>query len=547
MFCYQCEQTAKGTGCDVFGVCGKDPKTAALQDLLLHVAKGISMFAHRAAVLGAQDPVVDKYVIEALFTTVTNVNFDPLRLEGILRRGASVKAKAKALYEAAALKAGQAPEALSGPADWTPAADLNGLIAQGEAVVINKDLPTRGADLLGLEYLIVYGLKGMAAYADHALVLGKEDSKVTAFFHEALDFLTHPNLGVDALLGMALRCGEINIRIMELLDEANTGAYGHPVPTPVRITAVKGKAILVSGHDLKDLEELLKQTEGTGINIYTHGEMLPTHGYPGLKKYKHFVGNYGGAWQDQQKEFAAFPGAILMTTNCIQKPADSYKARIFTCGLVAWPGVVHIADRNFKPVIDAALAAPGFPADEPEKTILVGFGRNAVLGAAPKVIELVQAGKIKHFFLIGGCDGAKSGRNYYTELATQVPKDCIILTLACGKYRFNKLDFGDIEGIPRLLDIGQCNDAYSAVRIAMALADAFKTDVNGLPLSLILSWYEQKAVCILLSLLFLGIRNIRIGPSAPAFLTPAVFQVLHDKLNLMPITTPEADLKAILG
>ena len=547
MFCYQCEQTAKGTGCDVFGVCGKDPKTAALQDLLLHVAKGISMYAHRAAVLGAQDPVIDKYVIEALFTTITNVNFDPERLAGIIRQGAEVKAKAKVLYEAAALKAGKASETLAGPAAWTPAADLNGLIAQGEAVPVNKGVPTRGADLVGLENLIVYGLKGMAAYADHAWILDKQDAKVNAFFHEALDFLTQPDLGVDALLGMALRCGEVNIRIMELLDEANTGTYGHPVPTPVRITAVKGKAILVSGHDLKDLEELLKQTEGTGINIYTHGEMLPTHGYPGLKKYKHFVGNYGGAWQDQQKEFAAFPGAILMTTNCIQKPAESYKGRIFTCGLVAWPGVVHITDRNFKPVIDAALAAPGFPEDEPEKTILVGFGRNAVLGAAPKVIELVQAGKIRHFFLIGGCDGAKSGRNYYTDLATQVPKDCVILTLACGKFRFNKLEFGDIEGIPRLLDVGQCNDAYSAVRIAMALADAFKTDVNGLPLSLVLSWYEQKAVCILLSLLFLGVRNIRIGPSAPAFLTPAVFQVLHEKLNLMPITTPEADLKAILG
>ena len=547
MFCYQCEQTAKGTGCDVFGVCGKDPKTAALQDLLLHAVKGTSMYAHRAALLGAADPAIDKFVIEALFTTVTNVNFDPFRLEEILRQGAGIKARAKALYEAAAVKAGKVPENLTGPAEWTPAHDLDALIAQGEAVVINKDVATRGADLVGLEYLIVYGLKGMAAYADHAQVLGQTDPKVYAFFHEALAFLTKPDLGVDALLGMALRCGEVNIRIMELLDTANTGTYGHPVPTPVRVTAVKGKAILVSGHDLKDLEELLKQTDGKGINIYTHGEMLPTHGYPGLKKYRHFVGNYGGAWQDQQKEFAAFPGSILMTTNCIQKPAESYKARIFTSGLVAWPGVVHIADRNFKPVIEAALAAPGFPADEPEKTILVGFGRNAVLGAAPKVIELVKAGKIKHFFLIGGCDGAKSGRNYYTDLATQVPKDCVILTLACGKFRFNKLEFGDIGGIPRLLDIGQCNDAYSAVRIAMALADAFKTDVNGLPLSLVLSWYEQKAVCILLSLLFLGIRNIRIGPSAPAFLTPAVFQVLHEKLNIMPITTPEADLKAILG
>ena len=547
MFCYQCEQTAKGTGCDAFGVCGKDPKTAALQDLLVHLTKGVSMYARRAGALGAQDAAVDKFVIESLFTTITNVNFDPVRLEQILREGVAVRNTAKALYEAAALKAGAAPEKLTGPAVWQPAADLDGLVAQGEELVLSKELAVRGADLVGLENLILFGLKGMAAYADHARVLGIVDSKVNAFFHEALDFLTQPDLGVDALLGMALRCGEINIRVMEILDEANTGTYGHPVPTPVRINAIKGKAILVSGHDLKDLEELLKQTEGTGINIYTHGEMLPTHGYPGLKKYGHFVGNYGGAWQDQQKEFAAFPGAILMTTNCIQKPAESYKSRIFTCGLVAWPGVVHIADRNFKPVIDAALASPGFPETEPEKTILVGFGRNAVLGAAPKVIELVQAGKIRHFFLIGGCDGAKSGRNYYTDLATQVPKDCVILTLACGKYRFNKLEFGDIEGIPRLLDIGQCNDAYSAVKIALALADAFKTDVNGLPLSLVLSWYEQKAVCILLSLLFLGVRNIRIGPSAPAFLTPAVFQVLHDKLNLMPITTPEQDLKAILG
>ena len=547
MFCYQCEQTAKGTGCDIFGVCGKDPKTAALQDLLLYLTKGVSMFARRAADLGAQDPVVDKFVIESLFTTITNVNFDPTRLEGIIRAGVAVRETAKSLYEAAAVKAGATVEQLTGPAAWQPAATLEGLVAQGEELVLSKDLAARGADLVCLENLILFGLKGMAAYADHARVLGIVDLKVNAFFHEALDFLTQPNLGVDALLGMALRSGEVNIRVMEILDEANTGTYGHPVPTPVRINAVKGKAILVSGHDLKDLEELLKQTEGSGINIYTHGEMLPTHGYPGLKKYNHFVGNYGGAWQDQQKEFAAFPGSILMTTNCIQKPAESYKSRIFTCGLVAWPGVVHIVDRNFKPVIDAALAAPGFAETEPEKTILVGFGRNAVLGAAPKVIELVQAGKIRHFFLIGGCDGAKSGRNYYTDLATQVPKDCVILTLACGKFRFNKLEFGDIEGIPRLLDIGQCNDAYSAVKIALALADAFKTDVNGLPLSLVLSWYEQKAVCILLSLLFLGVRNIRIGPSAPAFLTPAVFQVLHDKLNLMPITTPEQDLKAILG
>ena len=547
MFCYQCEQTAKGTGCDVFGVCGKDPKTAALQDLLVHAVKGISMYAHRARQLGAKDHAVDLFVVEALFTTVTNVNFDPERLAGILREAAAMKTTAKALYESAAAKAGKTPEKLTGPAEWTPASDLAGLVAQGESVVANHEMTTKGADIVGLEYLIIFGLKGMAAYADHAQVLNVEDDGVYAFFHEAIDFLTKPGLAAGDYLGMALRCGEVNIRIMEMLDQGNTDTYGHPIPTPVRVTAVKGKAILVSGHDLKDLEELLKQTEGTGINIYTHGEMLPTHGYPGLKKYSHFVGNYGGAWQDQQKEFAAFPGAILMTTNCIQKPADTYKDRIFTCGLVAWPGVTHISDRNFKPVIEAALKATGFAESEPEKTILVGFGRNAVLGAAPKVIELVQAGKIKHFFLIGGCDGAKSGRNYYTEFAQKVPKDAVILTLACGKYRFNKLEFGDIDGIPRLLDIGQCNDAYSAVKIALALADAFKTDVNSLPLSLVLSWYEQKAVCILLSLLFLGIKNIRIGPSAPAFLTPAVFQILHEKFNIMPITTPDEDLKAILG
>jgi hydroxylamine reductase len=334
---------------------------------------------------------------------------------------------------------------------------------------------------------------------------------------------------------------------MGLLDAANTGAYGDPVPTPVRVTPVKGKAILVSGHDLKDLEELLRQTEGKGINVYTHGEMLPAHGYPRLKKYRHLAGNYGGAWQDQRKEFEEFPGSILMTTNCIQKPADSCKGRLFTCGLVAWPGVKHIAGRQFAPVIQAALAAPGFPADEPEKTILVGFGHAAVMGVAGAVIDAVKAGTIRRFFLIGGCDGAKSGRNYYTDFARRVPEDCVILTLACGKYRFNKLPFGDIGGIPRLLDVGQCNDAYSAIQIAVALAKAFHCGVNDLPLSMVLSWFEQKAVCILLTLLYLGIRNIRLGPSLPAFISPAVLKVLVEKFNIMPVTTPEADLKAILG
>jgi hydroxylamine reductase len=333
---------------------------------------------------------------------------------------------------------------------------------------------------------------------------------------------------------------------MELLDQAHTSAFGHPVPTPVRVEPVKGKCILVSGHDLKDLELLLQQTEGKGINIYTHGEMLPAHGYPGLKQYPHLVGNYGGAWQDQKDEFARFPGAILMTTNCIQEPAESYQRQIFTTGLVAWPGVQHVANGNFAPVIEAALAAPGFTADGPDQTILVGFGHNAVLDVADQVVDAVKSGAIKHFFLVGGCDGARSGRDYYTEFAEAVPSDCVILTLACGKYRFNKLDFGTIGGIPRLLDIGQCNDAYSAIQIAVALSEAFDCGVNDLPLSMVLSWYEQKAVAILLTLLHLGIRNIRLGPTLPAFVTPSVLQVLVDKFNLMPIQTVEADLGAIL-
>ena len=421
------------------------------------------------------------------------------------------------------------------------------MIKQGESVSIEKRTAALGADIAGTQDLILLGLKGMAAYADHARILGKEDEAVYAFIHEALDFLVDPDPTMAELLGYTLKTGEVNLRVMELLDAANTGAYGTPVPTPVRITAVKGKAILVSGHDLKDLDALLKETEGKGVNVYTHGEMLPAHGYPGLKKYKHLAGNYGGAWQDQRAEFDAFPGAILMTTNCIQKPKDTYKARIFTSGLVAWPGVEHIADQDFKPVVEAALAAPGFAADEPEKTILVGFGHGAVLGVAGQVIEAVKTGAIKRFFLIGGCDGAKSGRNYYTEFAQAVPKDCVVLTLACGKYRFNKLGFGTIGGLPRLLDIGQCNDAYSAIKIAGALAGAFNCTVNDLPLSLVLSWYEQKAVCILLTLLHLGIKNIRLGPSLPAFVTPAVLKVLVEKFAIKPITTVEADLKAALA
>jgi len=545
MFCYQCEQTAQGKGCTKIGVCGKDPEVAALQDLLVYAAKGIALYAHRARKLGAADRDVDVFVTEALFTTVTNVNFDAARMEAMLVKAAAVKEKARALYEAAAGKAGARIEALHGPAAWKPS-DRRAMVAEAASVGIEARRGKAGADVTGLQELLTYGLKGMAAYADHAQILGQEDPEVYGFFHEALDFLTRETPTVDDLLAMNLKCGEVNLKVMGLLDAANTGAYGNPQPTPVRVEPRKGKAIVVSGHDLKDLEELLKQTEGKGINIYTHGELLPAHGYPALKKYKHLAGNYGGAWQDQQKEFDAFPGAILMTTNCLQKPREAYKARLFTCGLVAWPGVTHIANRDFSPVIESALEAPGFPRDGADKTILVGFGHNAVMNVAGAVVEAVKTGAVKHFFLIGGCDGAKPGRNYYTEFAEAVPKDCVILTLACGKYRFNKLDFGSIGGIPRLLDVGQCNDAYSAIQIAVALAKAFGTDVNSLPLSMILSWYEQKAVCILLTLLHLGIRNIKLGPSLPAFVTPAALNVLVKTFAIGPTTTVQADLAAAL-
>ncbi|HEV58743.1 MAG TPA: hydroxylamine reductase [Phycisphaerales bacterium] len=545
MFCYQCEQTAKGTGCTKMGVCGKDPQTSDLQDLLIHACKGIAWHAHKARQGGKADREIDRFVVESLFTTVTNVNFDPARLEEWIQRADQVLDKARRLSGIT--------EAAPSEAAWKPAVDHAGLLDQARQVGIDKRKAELGDTIAGLQELLVYGLKGTAAYADHAALLGHEDDAVYAFFHEALAFLTTEEATqVDPLLGMILRAGEVNLRVMELLDAANTGAYGHPEPTTVRVTPVKGKAIVVSGHDLRDLQMLLEQTEGKGINVYTHGEMLPCLAYPELKKHKHLVGNYGGAWQDQQKEFDAFPGAILMTTNCIQKPRDGYKGRIFTTGLVAWPGVTHVAadadgHKDFTPVIEAALAAPGFTVDAPEKTITIGFGHEAVMGVADKVIDAVKAGQIRHFFLVGGCDGAKSGRNYYTELAQAIPDDCVILTLACGKYRFNKLAFGDIGGIPRLLDVGQCNDAYSAIRIAQALADAFGCGVNDLPLSLVLSWYEQKAVCILLTLLYLGIQNIRLGPSLPAFITPEVLNVLVDKFNIAPIGTVEADLKAILG
>ena len=547
MFCYQCEQTGKGTGCTKRGGCGKDADTAALQDLLIHAVKGLSMYAHRARTLGVKDHETDVFTAEALFATLTNVNFDPERIRSLILTAHDLREQMRSTYEQACRGIGRQPESLAGPAAWSPSDTLEGLVSQGQEVTIPKRKEALGEDTTGLQELLTYGLKGMAAYADHAQILGFTDEDVYAFIHQALDCLAGEPTSVDDLVAWCLKCGEVNLRAMELLDAAHTSTYGDPVPTQVRIEPLKGKAILISGHDLKDLEELLKQTEGKGVKIYTHGEMLPAHGYPKLKKYKHLVGNYGGAWQLQRREFDAFPGAILMTTNCIQAPTDAYRGRIFTSGVVGYPGVTHIADRNFQQVIEAALAAEGFTEDGPDTAITVGFGHATVLGLAEKVVAAVKQGKIRHFFLIGGCDGAKPGRSYYTDFAQAVPDDCVILTLACGKYRFNKLDFGEVAGMPRLLDIGQCNDAYSAIRIALGLAEAFDTDVNGLPLSLILSWFEQKAVVILLTLLHLGIKNMRLGPSLPAFVTPPVLKVLHDQFNLQPISTPAEDLRAILG
>ena len=547
MFCYQCEETAKGTGCTVKGVCGKTPEVAALQDLLIYALKGISKYAHRARQFGLTDNDLDRFTLEALFTTVTNVNFDTQRMQGMLLKAGRYKELGKKLYMEGCEREGQQSEQFDGPAAWEPAATVDDLVSQGLAVSIEKRIADRGADLTGLEELLTYGLKGTGAYADHALILGQEDDEVYAFMHEALDALTRTDTTVEELLGLNLRCGEVNLKVMGMLDKANTDAYGDPVPTVVRTTPIKGKAILVSGHDLKDLEELLKQTEGKGINVYTHSEMLPANAYPGLNKYKHLAGNYGGAWHAQVKEFAAFPGSIVMTTNCIQKPTDDYIDRIFTCGLVAFPGVKHVENSDFTPAIEAALAQPGFGADAEEKTITIGFGHNAVLGVADRVVEAVKEGKIKHFFLIGGCDSRHEGRSYYTDFAAAVPDDCVILTLACGKYRINHLDYGDIGGIPRLLDMGQCNDAYSAIQVAVALAKAFDCGVNDLPLSLIITWYEQKAVCILLTLLSLGVKNIRLGPKLPAFVTPTALNVLVEKFNIMPITTVEQDMADILG
>ena len=538
MFCFQCEQTAKGEGCTKIGVCGKQPDVAALQDLLIYVVKGLSQVALAGRKAGVKDPRTDRFTCEAIFSTLTNVDFDPDRFVAMIHEGVQLRDRLKADLPS------DVPA--TGPAGFVPAASRQELVAQGERVGV-PSAEAVDPDIRSLRELLVYGIKGVAAYADHARILGQEDDAVYQFIYEGLAATLDDGLGVNDLVGLALKCGEVNLRAMELLDAGNTGVYGHPVPTAVPLGHKKGKALLVSGHDLKDLELILQQTEGKGIFVYTHGEMLPTHGYPGLKKYAHFYGHYGTAWQNQAREFAQFPGAIVMTTNCIQKPKESYQENIFTTGLVGWPGVNHIADKDFTPAIDAALRMEGFADDDPGKSVMVGFARNAVLGVAGQVIEAVKSKAIRHFFLVGGCDGAKPGRDYYTRLVEQIPGDCVVLTLACGKFRFFDKDLGDIGGIPRLLDVGQCNDAYSAVKIATALAEAFECGVNDLPLSMILSWYEQKACAILLTLLHLGVRNIRLGPSLPAFISPNVLNVLVENFNIMPISTPEQDLAAILG
>jgi len=548
MFCYQCEQTAKGEGCTKIGVCGKQPDVSDLQDLTAYALRGMAMMAQKARETDNRLPEADEFIPAILFSTLTNVNFDANYFIGTIRQICRFRDEYRAMVE----NTGRDLDLPEGPATFDPAPDLEGLLLQARKHGL-LGYPTDNKDVRSLMHTVLFGLKGIAAYTDHAQVLGKKDTTIYDFFHDALAAgWDGKERSLEDWVHLALETGEMNVRAMGLLDAANTGTYGDPQPTKVPLGHKAGKCIAVSGHDLKDLEMLLEQTEGKSISIYTHGEMLPCHGYPSLKKFPHLYGNYGTAWQNQQKEFSSFPGAILMTTNCLQRAQKAYEGNIFTTGVVGWPGVTHITSgpkghKDFTPVIERALELPGWPEDENKGFVHVGFAHKTVLSIADKIIDAVKSGKIRHFFLVGGCDGAKPGRNYYTKFVEQVPKDCIVLTLACGKYRFYDKDLGEAAGLPRLLDVGQCNDSYSAVQIALALAKAFDTDVNGLPLSIICSWYEQKAVAILLSLLHLGIKNIRLGPSLPAFITPNVLDVLVKNFNIQPITTPEEDLKAILG
>lgn len=526
MFCFQCEQTAGCTGCTGnAGVCGKKADTANLQDNLTGALIGL------ARAVGSNQPArgTNLLMLEGLFTTITNVNFNDETLTALI---AKVHAE-KALY---ADGCADCPSACGKNDDY----DMRTLWDDNE-------------DVRSLKSLILFGLRGMAAYAYHAFVLGYADEEVNRFFFEGMTAIGE-DFDVPTLLPIVLKVGEINLKCMALLDAANTGTYGTPVPTSVPMTVEKGPFIVISGHDLHDLKQLLDQTAGKGINIYTHGEMLPAHGYPKLKQYPHLKGNFGTAWQNQQKEFDNIPAPILFTTNCLMPPKASYKDRVFTTAVVSYPELVHVGEnKDFTPVIEKALVLGGYEQDAEftgingGKTLMTGFGHGTVLSVADKVIDAVKSGAIRHFFLVGGCDGAKPGRNYYTEFVQKAPADTVILTLACGKYRFNDLDLGTIGGLPRLMDMGQCNDAYSAIKVAIALADAFGCGVNDLPLSLVLSWYEQKAVCILLTLLHLGIKNILLGPTLPAFVSPNVLNVLVENYGIAPISTPDADLSKLLG
>jgi hydroxylamine reductase len=546
MFCYQCEEAAKGTGCTTRGVCGKNAEVAALQDLLLWVLKGLSYYGVKGRAAGVVDVETDLFTAEALFATITNVNFDPDRFVGLVQKAIDVRDQL-----AGQLPAGAVAETPPAMATWRPqTSDTEELIGKGLGVGILAD-EDENEDLRSLRELLTYGLKGLAAYTDHAYVLERSNDQLLAFLQEGLLATEDDSLSADELVGLVLKCGEMGVQAMALLDEANTGTYGHPEPTQVNLGVRTGPAILVSGHDLRDLDELLQQTEGTGVNVYTHGEMLPTNAYPAFKKHDHLVGNYGGSWWRQRDEFDSFNGAILMTTNCIVTPRESYEDRLFTTGQAGWPGCTHIADRadgeqkDFRAVIEKALTLDGPEALE-EGTIPIGFAHTTVLSVADKVVEAVQSGAIKRFVVMAGCDGRRRERDYYTEIARQLPEDHVILTAGCAKYRYNKLDLGDIGGIPRVLDAGQCNDSYSLVVIAQKLAEAFGVeDINELPISYDIAWYEQKAVIVLLALLYLGVKHIRLGPRLPAFLSPNVVDVLVQNFDIMPIATVEEDVAAI--
>lgn len=543
MFCYQCEQTANGKGCTKLGICGKTPEIANLQDLLIFQIKGISCYGKKLIDQGDHiDKDIVSFIENALFTTLTNVNFNAEDHVRLLKESQKIKERLRNLV-------GKINNPTAHATYDLPSAKSEMLKdSQIAGIMYDQSLDP---DIRSLRQTIIYGLKGISAYGHQARELGYYSDQVDDFYITALESTTDDTLTADEMIRMTMKTGEIAVEVMKILDDANTEVYENPSPHKVNIKIKKGPFIIVSGHDLKDLEMLLKQTEGKGINIYTHGEMLPAHGYKGLKKYSHLVGNFGGAWQDQQKEFDNIPGCILMTTNCLMRPRDSYKDRIYSTNVVGWEGVKHIekksnGEKDFSEIIQQAIKLGGFKEDQESKEILVGFGHHATLGYAEKIVAAVHKGDVKHFFLIGGCDGARPGRNYYTEFAEMVPKDCMILTLACGKYRFNKLDFGETAGLPRLLDVGQCNDSYSAVRIATALSDAFDTDINGLPLSFIISWYEQKAVAVLLALLSLGIKNIYLGPTLPAFLSPNVLQYLSDTFDLKLISSAKDDIKTCM-